>query len=81
MPKNYRKNQMTLYANLPTFLYKKKNACIYYIQSSGKSLFLAKQKSTQLKTFSFLEKSTHEIKIQGCRSILTSNKASQITVT
>ena len=38
MSKNYKKDQMTLYANLPTFLYKKKNACIYYIQSRGKSL-------------------------------------------
>ena len=67
MSKNYRNDQMTLYANLPTFLYKKKNACIYYIQSSGKSLFLAKQESTKIKTISLLEKSTHEIKIQGCR--------------
>lgn len=31
MSKNYRKDQMTLYANLPTFLYKKKNILCVYI--------------------------------------------------
>lgn len=64
MSKKYRKDQVTLHATLPAFLYKIKIICVFYnIESQRYVTALAKHQSTQPKMISFSEKSTHDIKI------------------
>ena len=67
MSKNYKKDQMTLYANLPTFLCKKKRMPVYITYNQEVNHCLGKAKTNSIKNNFPFEKSTHEIKIQGFR--------------